>query len=276
MKRSLKIIALVLALITATGLASMFAGAETLQKGRFGIVSAVAASVYKSANTDSAIVGNIESGKEVIICETLTADGKVWYRIELGSGDAYIQSQAVELIEDVGMVTAGSINIRQSPDASSPRIGGATLGKALNIINTVTENGKTWYKIYSAGVTGYVDSAYVGIMSLPETETVKAGYNKRLYLKAKAENLPKDYGFEFLGHYSGAAQDGAKELVIEDFAGQFKESELTYLVIRDENGIVKAEKPVLIEVDSGFFAVIFAYIGYVFNGFEWPLQVVEL
>ncbi len=276
MKRFIKIISLLLVLAAVSACALIPAGAETVQKGRFGIVSVSGAQTFKETNTDGPVAGTLGSGDEVIIAETVKADGKVWYRIESGSGYVFILSQNVELVEEVGMVTAGSVNIRQAPDASSSRIGGATRGKALNIINTVTVNGKTWYKIYFGGVTGYVDSAYVGIMSLPSTETVKADYNKRLYLKAKALNLPSDYEFEFLGITAGAGPDGAAELVIEDFAGSFKESELVYLTIRDENGIIKSEMPVLIEVDSGIFSVILAYLGFIFNGFEWPLQVVEL
>lgn len=276
MKRSLKIIALIMTLITAMGVISIFAGAEAIDKGRFGIVSTVAVSVYQEPKTDGKIIGGLLFGNEVIIAETVTADGKVWYKIEYNSDFAYILSQSVELIEDVGMVKAGSINIRLAPSASSVRVGGATKGKALNIINKVTENGKTWYKVYSNGITGYVDSDYVGIMSLPSTETVKADYNKVLHLKAKAVNLPKDYEFEFLGISAGAGPDGSEELVIENSVGQLKDSKDVYLIIKDENGVIKCEKSLLIEVNNGFFSVIAAYIGFIFNGFQWPSQVIEL
>ena len=48
------------------------------------------------------------------------------------------------------------------------------------------------------------------------------------------------------------------------------------MYIEDAEGNHVLEKSVTVKVDSGFFAIISAYFQFIFNGFKWADQTVEI
>ncbi len=276
MKHSLKIIAVILAAATVFGFASLFAAADNDVVGKTGIVIAGSVNIREEPSMTASTVGGLTLGKKVDIIGVQMADGMEWYWISYNGVTGYMRSTYVDVLGTTGMVKGGSVNIRESADLTSARIGGASFGKAVDILRKVKGNdGKDWYRIYAGDIIGYMPADYVGITSLPEQSEVGADYNKIIYASGKALNVPKGYTLNVNGKRI-LCEKGSEEFDFNEYVGQFKKDGYFYMYIEDAEGNHVLEKSVTVKVDSGFFAIISAYFQFIFNGFKWSDQTVEI
>ena len=67
-------------------------------------------------------------------------------------------------VAKTAVVIAGSINIREQPDESAQRVGGLTLGKEVDVLETVNVYGTDWYKIPTNDGVGFITSKYARLV----------------------------------------------------------------------------------------------------------------
>lgn len=117
--------------------------------------------VRKSASTSADIIGGARIGATYEVVEVMNNG---WTKIKYEGGEGFISSQYLEEIESVdnyetnGTVTAlTTLNVRESPDAGSNRIGVLSQGETVDLIERI----QGWCKIKFKGQVGYVSSDYV-------------------------------------------------------------------------------------------------------------------
>lgn len=279
MKFTRKIIALLLALLTVSGLFAFHAGAGLDVDNKPAIIIGGAVNVRENPGEDSQRIGGLTYGKMVFVTDTVTADGKIWYKINYEGANGYILSTYAALLKDIGMVNAGAVNIRKEASESSERIAGLSYGKPVWIIGEVKNGSDTWYKfLYKDGDTytnAYIKSNYVGIMALPESFSAKATYKNDITVCAYYRNVPVGYQV-ITGTNTQVAAEGAAEFCGIMPLGNLEDSRLVTLRIYDPSGNLMLQKAVSIEVDNSFFGKIIAFFGFIFNGFKWGSQNVEV
>ena len=275
MKIARKIIALLLAVLTVTGLFAFTASAEPDIDNKPAVITAGSINVREGPGEDYQRIGGLTFGKMVFVTDSVAADGKVWYKINYEGAPGYILSTYVSLIKDIGMITAGSVNVRQEASESSARVGGMTFGTAVWILSETKSGSDTWYKIIFNEDTAYVKANYVGIMSMPAGSEVKATYKNDITLNAFCRNVPKDYQV-ITGTNTQICQDGAQEFCGSMNLGNLEDSCLVFLRIYDAAGNLMMQKAISVNVDNSFFSKIGALFGFIFNGFKWKSLNLEV
>lgn len=118
--------------------------------------------IRKSASASADKLGSASEGDTFVLIEQM-ANG--WSKVSYQSGEAYISSQYLEVIEDASgiettqtvTVNSSSLNVRSSPDASSSKLGVLTKGQVVDLIETADG----WCKIKFDGQIGYVKEEFV-------------------------------------------------------------------------------------------------------------------
>lgn len=127
--------------------------------------------VRAEANTESAIVGKIYDGAVAQILDTVEGEDGQWFKIVSGNVEGYIKSEfflygdaAAEAIDEYvtryAVVLADRLNVRESPDVDSKRIGYIDNGEKVKLL----EDDGDWMKVqYTESKTGFVSAEYVTI-----------------------------------------------------------------------------------------------------------------
>ena len=120
--------------------------------------------VRKSASQTADKIGSANAGETYILLEEMTNG---WSRISYNSGEGYIKSEFLELVEDVTKIEAtgtvkvmtASLNVRSEASQTATRLGALVEGQIVDLIEYV-EDGE-WCKIKFNGQIGYVKSEFV-------------------------------------------------------------------------------------------------------------------
>lgn len=127
--------------------------------------------VRAEANTESAIVGKIYDGAVAQILDTVEGEDGQWFKIVSGNVEGYIKSEfflygdaAAQVIDEYvtryAVVLADRLNVRESPDIASKRIGYIDNGEKVKLL----EDNGDWMKVqYTETKTGFVASEYVTV-----------------------------------------------------------------------------------------------------------------
>lgn len=188
-------------IVAATMLsAMMMTGASAARLGT-AVVDGDTLKLRESATTDSASLAIAEKGDKVLITgdPVLNASGETWYPVQYGTKDGYMRSDYLLVALDngtvldrgvaatadalgmdaaiYGYVTASSLNLRASASTDAEKIGSASTGALVEIIDFVDAD-EGWYQIVYEGITAYVSAEYVMYdvdPSVPYTEIVTSG-----------------------------------------------------------------------------------------------------
>lgn len=239
----------------------------------FAIVTGISINVRDKAGTDGSRIGGLTIGKEVDVYDTVTSGDSIWYKIKYDGKDGYIDGSNAVLVKNIGMVNSGAVNIRTEPSKTATRVTEATLGDELYICDTVKADGDTWYKIYAVLGYAYVMANYVSIMTMPVSD-VNATWNNDIILKVVGHNIPAGYTVSVNG--KAFSSEGTSELVCPVPLGTLTESREVRIIVRDKLGVARIDRTATVKVNNGFFGKLIAYIGYIFSGFKWPGQTVQI
>lgn len=163
----------------------------------------------KSASEKGTIISSLAKGSGVIIKDTVTKNGRKWYKVKYNGNTGYVAAAYVKKVSHqqyldsnhggstttYGLTTTG-VNIRKKASTTSAIV--ASVSKNYPVIITGTVSGKKykWYKIKYNGSSAYICTDYVKKVS-------KATYDK--YKKpdtggdsSKGQQVA-DYALKFLG-----------------------------------------------------------------------------
>ncbi|HHY74212.1 MAG TPA: SH3 domain-containing protein [Bacillus bacterium] len=118
--------------------------------------------VYKRPSTKSDTLGELAQGDSVKVYDKPRGndfDTEEWLEIEYNNDSGYIAADSIRPIKETmnGIVTATTLNIRESADVNSPMVGMLTQGQEVIIYEM---NGQ-WALIKHNGIWGYVNTSYV-------------------------------------------------------------------------------------------------------------------
>ena len=274
MSKVKRIAAVLLCLVMITGCFMIPGSAATngaIQP--FAIITALSINVRDKAGTDGNRIGGLTIGKEVDVYDTVTSGDSIWYKIKYDGKDGYIDGSNAVLVKNIGMVNAGAVNVRTEPSKSATRVTELTLGDEVYICDTVKADGETWYKIYAVLGYAYVMANYVSIMTMPVSD-VSATWNNDIILKVVGHNIPAGYTLYVDG--KAFSSEGTSELVCPVPLGVLTESRDVRIIVRDKLGVARIDRTATVKVNNGFIGKLIAYIGYIFSGFKWGGQTVQI
>ena len=273
------VFSLCLPAVFASGEDAPDAGAfETV--GRPAIISAGAVNIRELPLTTAKKMSEITAGKEIFVLDkTQDSEGNWWFRFNFTPADGsamtgYVMAKYCNLVLDIGMVTAGAVNVRKTASTSGERAGGLTRGDGVYIFEIQTNSEGEWFRIQYNGSPAYIQAKYVGIMQLPAKDSVPAKYKNIVTAKAVFKNVPA--GYQAVADGKTVISQGEESLAVSAELGQLADSRLVFIRLYDADGKLKGEKAVSIEVDNSFFGKIGAFFGFIFNGFKWNSQVAEI
>jgi uncharacterized protein YgiM (DUF1202 family) len=206
---------LLCAIITAAVLISALtvtASAANLAYGA-ATVEATQLNVRSAPSTDSSVITMLDNSDIVVILEKTNSE---WFYINFNGTEGYAKSEyfrdvlTAENFSATGKLTGDSVYIRKSPSTSAEALGSYNSGTSMSVIGI----NSGWYKVRHDGLTGYIRSDYMRIMSSYQPDNV----TKRTADKAsptpvhsKTGNAIVDYALEYLGSryvYGGASPSG--------------------------------------------------------------------
>ena len=273
MKTMKKLAALLLAVLFLASAATFGASAENEPVQKPAIITAGAVNVRAQPGESADRIGGLTLGKEVFVLEMTIANGKIWYKIYYQDTVGYILSTYAFLVKDIGMVTVGALNVRLTPSTGGLRVGGLSMGDGVYILEEIENEEGTWYRI-SYGVTdAYVLGSAIGIMRLP-TSDGEADYKKNVVVRAYGYNVPAGYKMVVDGKMF--VSNGQTEFPGDVLLGQLTVSHTVPIRIYDANDNLKGEFSANIAVKNNFGAKLLAFLRFVFSGFRWGDQVVEI
>ena len=224
--------------------------------------------VRTGPDTGSSIVGKIYNGAVAQILETVDGEDGEWFRVVSGSVEGYIKSEfflygdaAAEVIDDYvtryAEVLAKRLNVRESPDVETKRIGYIDRGEKVEIL----ENLGDWLKVqYTRSKTGFVAAEYV-------TVTEEFVYAKSLEEEA-AERAAKK-ALEQRQSVSETQAAESTEIMVTPPAGEYSTNEelrsgiVAYAMQFLGNRYVHGGQSLETGTDcSGFTSLIYAQFGY--------------
>lgn len=131
-------------------------------------VAAGPLNVRSGPGTSYKRIGSLNVGASLIIHST--TDG--WYQITCGDLEGYVSAQYVTLgdavvKEQVGLVSAGPLNVRSGPGTGYSRVGSLSAGTYISIHSSSSG----WYKISYGKLEGYVSASYVTVIEEAATNT---------------------------------------------------------------------------------------------------------
>ena len=162
--------------------------------------------VRSSASTaEDNILGVVNSGDlGRIKGKVVTADGKVWYSVEINGLTGYMSEGVVRFLSDAELMalynytpvptetpasaptkslndaaidrwglTNARVNFRRKPSTDSDRIDSLAKNVRVWIYSSETVNGEVWYSVNSKGVNGYLKADFVDMLSEAESEKIQ-------------------------------------------------------------------------------------------------------
>lgn len=131
------------------------------------------ATVYEDPSTSSDQLGTLAQGDTVKVYEKPSAQNlntNVWLEVDYKGKLGYIEADSIRPIKETikGTVTATSLNVRESADATSNIIGSLAKGQQIIIFDV---NGN-WARIKLNGNWGYVHTNYVSMKVNQQAYTV--------------------------------------------------------------------------------------------------------
>lgn len=144
--------------------------------GRFGIVNS---NVYlhTGPSVESGKIGDgVQDGAYVYLLMNEKNDrGEIWTRVSVNGETGYIRSECINVIEGnadsvsgYAYVSANSVNVKKMPFSQSKKTFSLSKYAYIELLDTLENDGITWYYIRSEGREGYLDSRFV--KTLDETE----------------------------------------------------------------------------------------------------------
>lgn len=224
--------------------------------------------VRTGPDTGSSIVGKIYDGAVAQILETVDGEAGEWFHVVSGNVEGYIKSEfflygdaAAEVIDDYvtryAVVLANRLNVRESPDVETKRIGYINKGERARIL----ENLGDWLKVqYTRSKTGYVAAEYV-------TVTEEFVYAKTL--EEEAAELAEKEALEQRQNVSETQAAESTEITVTPPAGEYSTNEelrseiVAYAMQFLGNRYVHGGQSLETGTDcSGFTSLIYAVFGY--------------
>ena len=114
--------------------------------------------------TDFSVVDRLSEGDIVVILERTNAE---WYKVNFHGTVGYVNTSflrdilTAENFNSQGRVTGNRVNMRVRPDVTSNSLGAYSTGTVMTVIGI--NNG--WYKVVHNGLTGYIRSDLMDIIS---------------------------------------------------------------------------------------------------------------
>lgn len=224
--------------------------------------------VRTGPDTGSSIVGKIYDGAVAQILETVDGEDGEWFRVVSGNVEGYIKSEfflygdaAAEVIDDYvtryAEVLANRLNVRESPDVETKRIGYIAKGEKVEIL----ENLGDWLKVqYTRSKTGYVAAEYVAV-------TEEFVYAKTL--EEEAAELAAKRVLEQRQNVSETQVAESTEITVTPPSGEYSTNEelrgeiVAYAMQFLGNRYVHGGQSLETGTDcSGFTSLIYAVFGY--------------
>lgn len=190
-----------------------------------GIVTANTLNVREKAAATSKKVGSLKKGKVV----TITTQQSSWSKIKSGSTTGWVSNK---YIDELGYVTAASLNLRKSNSTSSTKL--ATLTKHTKVQIKTTKG--SWLQVYvsSKKKTGWVSKKYIStkkttaVTTAATTTTYYAtasSLNIRQSASSSSEKVATIYKGDAVTYYSKSG-NWAKVKTANDMTGW---ASMTYL-----------------------------------------------
>lgn len=212
MKRSIRLIGLMLALALTVGVLSVCVGASDEIMIGVGIVDASALRLRSGPSTSSQILDNAFNGEYVMVIEKVGD----WYKVQYNLKEGYMHSDylIVKERENVelgnGTINSYLVNLRSKPTTSSSVVAQAKSGATCYTIGFNCG----WYKVIYNGTTCYVRSDLLDLKEYP-------------YENRASSNSPKYFrngdpiGTISTGNSGNSGNSGTTETpVVEISAGQ--------------------------------------------------------
>jgi len=164
---------------------------ETVTSVETKIVAVTGSSVNlrKEPNTDSAIVGKVVEGDNLIVTETV-ADGQ-WYKIQFGDIEGYVFAELVtedlNEIKGTGKVN-DTVNFRSEPTTDAAILSKLAPGTSVTVLDTQNE----WYKIVCNDQEGWVVARCVDRVTATTSRSGSSSVASRIVELAKSQ-LGKKY-----------------------------------------------------------------------------------
>lgn len=224
--------------------------------------------VRTGPDTGSSIVGKIYDGAVAQILETVDGEDGEWFRVVSGNVEGYIKSEfflygdaAAEVIDDYvtryAEVLANRLNVRESPDVETKRIGYIDRGEKVRVLEDLGD----WLKVqYTRSKTGYVAAEYV---------TVTEEFVYARTLEEEAAELAAKKALEQRRNVSEAQAAESTEIAVTPPAGAYSTNEelrgeiVAYAMQFLGNRYVHGGQSLETGTDcSGFTSLIYAAFGY--------------
>ncbi len=187
------------------------------------IVSSDNLEVHKKANANSRVLSLLPLDLEVEILEEKTVKKTTWGRIDkmtLADGRNIragwidlqfvsipvepeetepvtepVQDETPVVLVNMGTVTAGNLNIRKGPNSDYESVGTYSQGARIEILETQTVDGSTWYRTNQ----GWVSKGYVKMDGTPAPEEDQVTDPNAPKLISNGSNTVLGYGVVSLG-----------------------------------------------------------------------------
>ena len=223
MKRSTRLISMILAIVLAISTLAISVSASDEVKIGVGFVTASALRLRSGPSTSNAITDTAYNGEVVLV---LAKKGD-WYKVEYNLKEGYMHSDYLKVKErenvelGKGAINAYLVNLRSSPSTSSSIVAQASEGETCYTIGFNCG----WYKVIYKGQTCYVRSDLLDLREYPYEN--RASSNTPKYFRngdpigsgsyeAPAETVSAgqkiaDLALQFLGYsyvWGGASPSG--------------------------------------------------------------------
>jgi uncharacterized protein YgiM (DUF1202 family) len=212
MKNAKKLFA---AIILTAALATVFAASVSAAGLAFGAatVSATQLNVRTGPDMSYAIVTTLNNSDIVVVQEK---ENDEWFQINFNGVKGYAKSEyfrdilTAENFNATGKLTGDSVFIRKGPSTEYDVLGYYDAGASVSVIGI--NNG--WYKVRQDGLTGYIRSDYMEIVSSyqPDNSTKRSDRaTSPAPEHTKTGNAIADFALEYLGSryvYGGASPSG--------------------------------------------------------------------
>lgn len=134
------------AMISLLGSVSVFAAVK-------GEITSDSINVRAGASTDTAVVGSLNSGKQINIIEK---SGE-WYKISYDGITAFVSSQFVNVNSIDAVINGNDVNIRSTANTDGDIVATVKAGDPVSVLSKEGD----WYKLSYNGGQAYVNKAYV-------------------------------------------------------------------------------------------------------------------
>jgi cell wall-associated NlpC family hydrolase len=205
-KRLFTVIVLISVLASSFALTSSAAG---LAYGA-ATVSATKLNIRTGPSTSHSVVSTINNSDIVVLLEKVDSE---WFRVNLNGVEGYAKAEyfrdilTAENFNATGKLTGDSVFIRKGPSTEHEVLASHNAGTLMTVIGI--NNG--WYKVRHDGVTGYIRSDYINIVSSYTSGSSTKRATSPAPAHSKTGNEMVDFALGYLGSryvYGGASPSG--------------------------------------------------------------------